>query len=214
MSFARRPLLLGALALGLAAAAPALAAPAMDVDMSMGAADAPITVVEYGSASCPHCAHFNNDIFPAFKAKYIDTGRVRFVFREFLTQPVELAAAGFLLARCAGKDHYFQALDAVFHAQAHIYETHDAAGPLFAIAKQFGMSQADAEACINDPDAQRALNARVSGFAKTDHIDSTPTFIVGEERLEGVQTLAQLGDAIDRATAAARRHGDSAARPH
>src|SRR5665213_2186956 len=83
----------------------------------MGDPRAKVTVVEYASASCPHCARFNNDVFPAFKAKYIDTGKVRYVLREFLTEPVQVAAAGFLLARCAGKGKYFGALDDFFHGQ-------------------------------------------------------------------------------------------------
>src|SRR5271170_7604643 len=79
-------------------------------DMSLGNPTAKVTVIEYASASCPHCARFNNDVFPAFKTKYIDSGRIHYVFREFLTPPVEVAAAGFLTARCAGKDKYFSVL--------------------------------------------------------------------------------------------------------
>ena len=122
----RRGLIQAAAALGLLTALPAQAAAPVSDDMSMGNPNARVTVIEYGSASCTHCAHFNNDIFPAFKAKYVDTGRVRYVFREFLTEPVNLAAASFILARCAGRDKYFSVLDAVFHAQADIYKTGDA----------------------------------------------------------------------------------------
>ncbi|MEY4256174.1 MAG: hypothetical protein RLZZ141_1401 [Pseudomonadota bacterium] len=78
-----------------------------DEEMSMGKADAKVTVIEYASASCSHCATFNAEVFPAFKTKYVDTGRVKYVFREFITPPAELAAAGFLTARCGGKDKYF-----------------------------------------------------------------------------------------------------------
>ena len=74
-------------------------------------------VVEYASASCPHCARFDSEVFPAFRAKYVDTGKVRYTLKEYLTEPRGVAAAGFLLARCAGKDRYFPVLDAVFKGQ-------------------------------------------------------------------------------------------------
>jgi protein-disulfide isomerase len=199
----RRRLIQAAAALGLAAAWPASAAQPAGDDMSMGAADAKVTVIEYGSASCTHCARFNNDIFPGFKAKYVDTGQVRYVFREFLTEPVNLAAASFLLARCAGKDKYFSVLDAIFHAQAGIYKTGDADAALNKIAKDAGLSDAQANACLSDKAAIDALNARVQGYINNDKISGTPTFFVDGERLEGVQTLVQLDAAIARAEARA-----------
>ncbi len=91
-------------------------------DMTMGNPNAKVTVIEYASVACPHCAAFNNELFPAFKAKYIDTGKVRYVAREALTGNPALAAAGFLLARCAGKDKYFFVTDAIYRAQDQIYE--------------------------------------------------------------------------------------------
>ena len=151
----RRRLIQVAVVLGLTAALPASAAQPVGDDMSMGAADAKVTVIEYGSASCTHCARFNNDIFPGFKAKYVDTGQVRYVFREFLTEPVNLAAASFLLARCAGKDKYFSVLDAIFHAQAGIYKTGDADAALNKIAKDAGLSDAQANACLSDKGGDR-----------------------------------------------------------
>src|SRR4051812_45765963 len=104
-------------------------------DMSMGDANAPVKMVEYASASCVHCAAFNNEVFPAFKAKYIDTGKVHYTLKEFLTPPVEMAAAGFLTARCAGKDKYFSVLDAVYHSQQEMFQSGDIRGPLLRIAQ-------------------------------------------------------------------------------
>ena len=74
-------------------------------------------VIEYASASCPHCARFDLEVFPTFKAKYVDTGKVSYTLKEFLTEPEVVAAGGFLLARCAGKGRYFPVLDAVFHSR-------------------------------------------------------------------------------------------------
>ena len=200
------------LMLGLAASLPAIAAisPVSADDMSMGDPHARVTVIEYGSASCPHCAHFNNDVFPAFKAKYIDSGRVRYVFREFLTPPAELAAAGFLLARCGGRDKYFSTLDEFFHAQASIYQSEDPSLILMKIAKDAGLSDDQAKACLSDQTAVNALNARVDGYMKNDKIDGTPTFIINGQRFTGDDTLEALAGAVDHAEAAAhpsrRRH--------
>ena len=197
----RRGVIGAVAALGLLTALPAQAA-APD-DMSMGNPNARVTVIEYGSASCTHCAHFNNDIFPAFKAKYVDTGRVRYVFREFLTEPVNLAAASFILARCAGRDKYFSVLDAVFHAQADIYKTGDATPIMHKIAADAGLSEEKASACLADKAALDALNARVQGYVDNDKITGTPTFFVDGRRMEGVQTLDKLDAAIARAEAKA-----------
>ena len=94
-------------------------------DMSLGNANAPVTVIEYASVSCTHCAAWNKEVFPAFKAKYIDTGKVNYVSREALTGEPRLANAGAMLARCAGKDKYFQVTEALYNAQTTIFQTGD-----------------------------------------------------------------------------------------
>jgi len=166
-------------------------------DMSMGDPNAKVKVVEFASASCSHCAAFNNDVFPAFKAKYIDTGKVHYTLKEFLTPPIEVAAAGFLTARCAGKDKYFSVLDAVYHAQAEIFQTGDPRGVLLRIAQSAGMTEKQFDACITDENALKALNARVEKAEKVDKITGTPTFLVnGKEVASGEVTLQQLDTAI------------------
>ena len=172
--------------------------------MTLGSPKAKVTVIEYASVACPHCARFNNEVFPAFKAKYIDTGRVFYVFREFLTEPASLAAAAFLTARCAGKGRYFSVLDAFFHAQAEIYASGELKSHLLKIAGDVGMTPAQVDACLSDPKTQQALNDRVETYAKRDGVDSTPTFVVGGQRLVGEQTLAALDKAVTAAEAAGR----------
>jgi protein-disulfide isomerase len=157
-------------------------------------------VIEYASPSCPHCAAWNADVWPAFKAKYVDTGKVNYVFREFITPPPQLAAAGALLARCAGKDKYFPTLDAVFHAQAEIYSTGDLRGPLVRVAQSVGMNEEQFNACVSDEKALKAFNARVQTYVTRDKIDSTPTFMINGKKLEGEQTLAALDAAIAEAS--------------
>ena len=183
-------------------------------DMVMGSPKAKVTVIEYASASCPHCAKFNNEEFPAFKAKYIDTGRVFYVFREFLTPPVSFAAASFLIARCAGKDKYFGVVDSIFHAQAEIYESHDLRGPLLKIAVAAGMDEKAVDACLDDKKTLAALNGRVSRYMSRDQVQSTPTFLIGGQRLSGEQTLAALDVAIVAAEAKADPSASSGPRRH
>jgi len=192
MSFLRRSVL-ALIAAFLALTAPAWAAskPFLGPEVDMGKADAPITVIEYGSASCPHCARFNNNVFPAFKAKYIDTGKVHYVFREFLTQPADFAAAGFLMARCVGRDRYLAVVADIFHDQDKIYQSNDLPGGLRAIGAKYGLSNAAFESCVRDPEAQKALEARQEA-AQAAGIDGTPTFLINKERLEGETTLGDL----------------------
>jgi len=157
-------------------------------------------VIEYASASCPHCARFNNEVFPAFKAKYIDTGRIHYIFREFTTPPVQFAAAGFLTARCAGKDKYFSVLDAIYHDQAEIYQSGDLRGGLLRIAQSAGMTEQQFNDCIANPDALKALNDRVEKAQDQDHIEGTPTFVInGKQTGSGEMTLPQLDAAIQAA---------------
>lgn len=170
-------------------------------DMSLGNAESKIQVTEWASASCSHCARFNNTVFPAFKAKYIDTGKVHYTLKEFLTPPEEVAAAGFLLARCAGKDKYFTVLDAIYKNQAEMFQTGDFRGVLLRIAQSAGMTEEQFNKCVSDPEALKALNARVQRAINDDKITGTPTFAVnGKKVAEGEVTLAQLDAAITAAS--------------
>ncbi len=190
----RRGVLAGALALALTATG-AVAAGTAD-DMALGARGAPVTVIEYASLGCPHCAVWAKEVFPAFKRKYIDTGKVRFVFREMLYGDPALAAAGFLTARCAGPARYFQVVDAVFQAQEKIAGEGGPAGTLQRIAKDAGVSEARFTACLKDQAALTALQVRTEGYARQGKITGTPTFVVGARKLDGEQSLAQLDAAI------------------
>ncbi len=188
-----------ALGLGLAACGPKGGAVTSE-DMRLGNPKADVTVIEYASASCVHCAAWDKDVWPAFKAKYVDTNQVNYVFREFITSPPQLAAAGFLLARCAGKDKYFGVLDQVFRAQDEVFRTGDMRGPLVAVAAQAGLSEDQFNKCVGDEKALNELNARVETYSRDEQINSTPTFVVNGTKLEGEQTMA----AMDAAIAAAR----------
>lgn len=173
--------------------------------MSLGDPSATVTVIEYASVACPHCATFNNQVFPAFKAKYIDTKKVRYIAREALTGDTGLAAAGFLTARCAGKDHYFEVLDAIYRAQAQMFASGAPETLLLAIAERAGLTEPQFEACISNPAALKALNARWGRAMKDEGVHQTPTFVINGKVYPGDMTMAELDAAIARAQSAAAR---------
>jgi protein-disulfide isomerase len=198
-----RRIALAAAALALVAG-PALAgvpADAVQGDMSLGDPKAKVQVTEYASAACPHCAHFDETVFPEFKAKYIDTGRVHYTLKEFLTSPPQVAAAGFLLARCGGKEKYFPILHAVFKSQAEWAEG-DLMPIFLKVAQANGLTEAQVQSCFADKAALDALNARVQAAIDVDKINQTPTLVVNGERIEGV-SLSDLDAAIAKAEKAA-----------
>jgi protein-disulfide isomerase len=166
-------------------------------EMAMGDPHAPVTVIEYASVGCPHCAVWANDVFPEFRRKYIDTGKVRFVFREMLTGNPELAALGFLTARCVAPDKYFQVVDDVFARQVDIGK--NGIDVLADIAAHAGLNRDRFDACVTDGTALAALNARTLDDAKAHGVTGTPTFFVGDQKLDGEQSLEDLDAAIARA---------------
>ena len=166
-------------------------------DMSLGRSDAPVTVVEYASVTCGHCAAWHQDVFPAFKRQFIDTGRVHFILRELPTPPVQLASAGFILARCAGSQRYFDVVGDLMREQNQIL-----AAPLerlLAIGARHGVTEAEFQACLADPAALTGLNARVAR-ATEQGVQATPTFFVNGRRVAvGEAPLATLAAAIEAA---------------
>ena len=188
-----------ALAVAFACVASCATAGVMDPepgDMGMGSAKARVTVIEYASVGCPHCAVWSHDVLPTVKARYIDTGRVRFVMREMITGDATIATAGFMVARCAEPTKYFAVVDQVYSHQPQMWGKAANAGAVLGdIAKSVGMSESDFEACIDDQKGLDALNARVALHNK-DGVESTPTFFVNGKRYDEPLTLAQLAAAV------------------
>lgn len=202
----RRGALLAGLGVALGAG-PAFAQAAYpSPEMTIGAAKAPVHVIEYLSVSCSHCAHFNEEVFPTLKARYIDTGKVRWTFRELLTPPQQVAAAGFLLARCAGPGKYVKIVDEVLRSQSRWQSGN--IKPIFVeIAQKNGLTEAQFEACLRDEKALDALEARVRYAIETDKVEGTPTFFVNGKRVDGahVPSLADMEAAIAAAAKGGRR---------
>jgi protein-disulfide isomerase len=167
-------------------------------DMDQGNAQAKVTVVEYASVGCPVCAKWQKEVYPAFKAKYIDTNKIHYVFREMLVgqgPEIAVASAGFLLARCAGKDKYFAVTDAIFTSQQQAFEA--PRETLQNVAKSVGMTDDAFNKCINDDKAMQALQDRVDHHTRDDHVNSTPTFVINGKSLEpGYHSLDEIDAAI------------------
>ncbi len=173
-------------------------------DMSLGAPTAPVTVIEYASLGCPHCGTWSREVFPEFKRRFIDTGKVRFVLRELLFGDQNVAAAGFLTARCAGKDKYFQVVEGLFAAQPQEAVDGNDLPSLLKVAGEAGLSQAQVSACLGDHAALAELETRTDGYVHDDHVNGTPTFDVAGKRIVGEASLADLSAAIDTAMAKTR----------
>jgi protein-disulfide isomerase len=178
------------------AASGAVAAPAVyPDDMSMGNPKAKVQVIEYASLSCPHCGHFNETIFPTLKTKYIDTGKVRYTLREMLTEPMQVAAAGFMMARCAGPQKYFAVVDQVFRSQSRW--TSGNIKPILAeVGAANGLDAAKFDTCLKDQAAFDAINARAARASEQDGVNSTPTLFINGVKVETPQTPEELDTAI------------------
>jgi protein-disulfide isomerase len=158
-------------------------------EMAMGDEKAPITVVEYASMTCPHCAHFSETTLPELKKRYIDTGKVRFILREFPLD--QLAAAGFILARCAGPDKYFPLVETLFASQRN-WVVQKPLQPMVAIAKQAGLSQEAFEACLDNREIIEGIEKVRNEGAEKFGVNSTPTFFVNGKRLSGALSIEEM----------------------
>lgn len=163
-------------------------------DQVQGKADAPVTIIEYASMTCSHCATFHNETYPALKAKYIDTGKVRFVLREFPLDP--LAAAGFMLARCAGDGKYYPLVEVLFQKQRD-WVVQKPIEPLMAIAKQAGFTQESFEKCLADQKILEGIESVRTRAAEKLGVNSTPTFFINGKVHRGTLTIQELEKQIE-----------------
>jgi protein-disulfide isomerase len=148
-----------------------------------------VTVIEYASMTCPHCAHFEETTLPELKKRYIDTGKVRFLFREF---PLDrLALAGFLLARCASPDKYFPLVETLF-AQQRDWVVERPLQPMYAIAKQAGVSQQAFEACLDNRQLIEGIEKVRSQASEKFGVNSTPTFFINGKRMPGALSIEEM----------------------
>ncbi len=157
-------------------------------DITLGSDDAPVTVVEYASWTCPACLQFHTDVIPVLKSEYVETGKVRFVFREFPTPPANIAVAGFALARCSGEANYYNAIDDLFQAQTNILNLArsggDIEGALRSLASSYGIEGDGFTDCLSNKDVTYAIGESVMK-GDSQGVNSTPTVFVNGEKLQG-----------------------------
>lgn len=168
-----------------------VAAPSPLGDLVMGSEKAPVTIIEYASMTCPHCAAFTVETFPKLKAAYIDTGKVRYIFREFPLD--DLAMAGAMLARCAGKtdqSRSFALIDILFEKQRE-WVVQRPIEPLKNLIKQVGLSEKDFEACLNDTKMAAQIREFQDKAVKLG-VKSTPSFFINGQIQAGAMTFEEL----------------------
>jgi protein-disulfide isomerase len=171
-----------------------LHAPGQLGDKVLGPADAPVTVVEYASMSCPHCAQFDATTFDDFRLKYIDSGKVRYIFREFPLNAPAYAAA--MVARCAPADRYFDVVHAYFRNQQAWLGSQNLKGAILEVAKPFGFTEQSFDACVSNQALFAGLDA-VKARGVEFGVQATPTFFINGKKLEGALSLAELEQEID-----------------
>ncbi|WP_413871692.1 DsbA family protein [Albidovulum sp.] len=167
-------------------------------DMILGKLDAPVEVIEYASFTCPHCANFHDAVFDKLKKNYIDTGKVKFIYREVYFDKFGLWAA--MVARCAGPEKYFPVSDMIYDTQKEwIGDGQPAtiAENLRKIGLKAGMSKEALDACMNDNEKAKAMVAAYQSNATKDDVSGTPTFIVNGEKHSGEMAYEEFAKILD-----------------
>ena len=168
--------------------------PVTAADRVLGRADAPVTVIEYASFTCSHCAHWNNEVFPAFKARFIDTGQVRLVYRNLPTNPAQVAARAAGIARCAVPARFFDVASSFMTGQQAIIDGAPLADWYAAGVAASGRTEAQIDACLADPATLNGIRAEVAG-ASAAGVQGTPSFFVNGRAVADT-SLAGLSAAI------------------
>jgi protein-disulfide isomerase len=165
------------------------------LEQSIGDADAPVTIIEYSSLSCPHCAAFHKEVLPELKERYVDTGKVRMVFRDFPTNGPALDAA--VLAHCAGPDRYIGFLDVLFQTQASWASSPDPRQALKQLGKLGGLDEPQMDACFdNESMVDGILKLQIDG--QNEHnVRSTPTFVINDDVHVGNRSIDEFAELID-----------------
>jgi len=164
-------------------------------EKSEGSPDAPVTMIEYASMTCSHCASFQVNTLPRLKSEYIDTGKVRLILREFPLDP--LAAAGFMLARCAPNDSYFAFVDTLFHRQAEWAFVDDPVAALEKLSLQAGFTHESFNECLTNQKLLDGINAVRDRAANEFGVNSTPTFFINGQVKRGDMSFEELKAILD-----------------
>jgi len=164
-------------------------------ERALGPAEAAVTIIEYASLTCPHCAAFHHETFGKLRAAYIDTGKVRFVFRDFPLDGVAVRAAA--LAQCAGEERYFGFVDVLFQTQDTWALAADPIAALVQIGRLGGLDEATIKACLDDADLLDAIVGSLKRGQEEFGVESTPTLIINGEIYKGERNFDELSKVID-----------------
>jgi len=164
-------------------------------DRVLGNAEAKVTVIEYASPTCPHCADFHNNVYPQFKTDYIDTGKVKFILRPFVRNVLD--AVVFLLAEAAGEDQYHAVIATFFKTQEQWGASQTPRDALLGIAKQLGFTDESFEAALTNQELFAAMETMREQALDEFKLEGTPTFYINGKQLTGDKTLEELKAAID-----------------
>ncbi|HYM03250.1 MAG TPA: thioredoxin domain-containing protein [Stellaceae bacterium] len=170
-------------------------------DRILGKADAPITIIEYASLTCPHCAEFDRDTLPKVKAAWIESGKAKLVFRDFPLDGLALRAA--MLARCAPPERFYGFIDTLFQSQLTWARAHDPIEALGRIAKLGGMTEEQFQSCMKNEEVSNNVVASENTAQKELGVNSTPTFFVNGIKVEGAVNFEAFGNVLDKALAVA-----------
>ncbi|MDA0787208.1 MAG: DsbA family protein [Proteobacteria bacterium] len=163
-------------------------------ERSIGSPDAPVTVTEYFSYTCPHCASFHNDVYGDLKAKYVDTGKVRFVYREFPLNGVDLRAG--MMARCADPQRFSGLVQVLFKNQTNWAQSRDPVGELAKIGRLAGIDDATFQSCIANEELANGLLAERQN-ASSLGVQSTPTFAIDGQLYPGSRSIEEFSEIIE-----------------
>lgn len=180
----------------------ALLAPGPLPEKSFGPDGAPVTIIEYASLTCPHCRTFHVNVWPDLKKKYVDTGQVRFIMREFPFDP--RSSAGFMLARCVSDDKWYPTIDLLYRTQDNWARVPDGTAALKSTMGMTGMSTADFEKCLQDQALLEKVTAVAEG-GRSFGVNSTPTFFINGQMQKGALSIERFSEIIDPLVAAARQ---------
>ncbi len=177
--------------------------PGLLPDMTLGNPNAPVTVTEYASAACPHCAAWKTENWATFQSKYIATGKVRYVFREVLTNPQQYALSAFLIGRCAVANSknpsdstpYFTVVDTFFAGQAEFFQSQQVGSVMADVTAKIGMTTPAMQACVSDEAGFAAFMKTMRAHMEKDGVSSTPTFLVNGKKIDGHE-MKELDAAI------------------
>lgn len=168
-------------------------------DRVMGNADAPITIIEYASLTCPHCAAFHRDTLPKVKAEWIETGKAKLIYRDFPTNPIGASFAASMIARCAPQDRYFAFLGALFQTQQNWATAPDPTDALAKVAQLGGMSREDVDKCLEDEALLDGLRERTLDGKMEYGIETTPSFVVNGRVVRGNMAYDDFADILEQA---------------